>query len=156
MSKAKKNSIEVQGSAIAVVSNDTGDFISLTDMAKKFGDDVLIYNWMRNRNTLEFIGIWEQIHNPAFKGLEFETFRNQAGLNRFATKQWRDAHPGAEGNLRDHAPLEQLVVLTNLESLNSVLIRQRLPQPERLTTLNHIAITQMRTLLSASSVKRLK
>ena len=71
-------------------------------------------------------------------------------------KQWRDAHPDAEGNIRDHAPLELLVVLTNLESLNSVLIRQGLPQPERLLKLNEIAITQMRTLLSASSVKRLK
>jgi hypothetical protein len=71
-------------------------------------------------------------------------------------KQWRDAHPDAEGNIRDHAPLEQLVVLTNLESLNSVLIRQGLPQPERLLKLNEIAITQMRTLLSACSVKRLK
>ncbi len=68
-------------------------------------------------------------------------------LTRFTNN---DANPGAEGNLRDHAPLEQLVVLTNLESLNSVLIRRGLPQPERL------AITQMRTLLSASSVKRLK
>ena len=57
------------------------------------------------------------------------------------------------GNIRDHAPLEQLVVLTNLESLNSVLIRQGLPQPERLATLNGIAITQMRTLLSANNVK---
>jgi hypothetical protein len=46
-------------------------------------------------------------------------------------KQWRDAHPDAEGNICDHAPLEQLVVLTNLESLNSVLIRRGLPQPER-------------------------
>ena len=71
-------------------------------------------------------------------------------------KQWRDAHPDAEGNIRDHAPLEQLVVLTNLESLNSVLIRQGLPQPERLAMLNGIAITQMLTLLTASSVKRLK
>jgi hypothetical protein len=71
-------------------------------------------------------------------------------------KQWRDAHPEAEGNLRDHAPLEQLVVLTNLESLNSVLIRQGLPQSERLLKLNEIAITQMRTLLSANNVKRLK
>jgi hypothetical protein len=53
--------------------------------------------------------------------------------------------PDAEGNLRDHAPLEQPVVLTNLESLNSVLIRQDLPAPERLLKLNEIAITQMRT-----------
>lgn len=71
-------------------------------------------------------------------------------------KQWRDAHPDAEGNLRDHAPLEQLVVLTNLESLNSVLIRQGLPQPERLLKLNEIAITQMRTLLADTNLKRLK
>ena len=46
-------------------------------MAKKFGDDSLIYSWMRNRNTLEFLGIWEQIHNPDFKGSEFETFKRQ-------------------------------------------------------------------------------
>ena len=71
-------------------------------------------------------------------------------------KQWRDAHPDAEGNIRDHAPLEQLVVLTNLESLNSVLIRQGLPAPERLLKLNQIAITQMRSLLTDTNVKRLK
>ncbi|MCU0713973.1 MAG: hypothetical protein MUC43_18090 [Pirellula sp.] len=70
-------------------------------------------------------------------------------------KQWREAHPDAEGNVRDHAPLEQLVVLTNLESLNSVLIRQGLPQAERLRKLNEIAITQMRTLLADTNVKRL-
>ena len=70
-------------------------------------------------------------------------------------KQWRDTHPDAEGNLRDHAPLEQLVVLTNLESLNSVLIRQGLVPSERLLKLNEIAITQMRTLLAANTVKRL-
>jgi hypothetical protein len=71
-------------------------------------------------------------------------------------KQWRDTQTGPDGNIRDHAALEQLVVLTNLESLNSVFIRQGLPQPERLATLNDIAITQLRTLLSANSAKRLK
>lgn len=79
MSKAKRNTIEVQGTAITIVSSSNQDFISLTDMAKKFGDDSLIYNWMRNRNTLELIGIWEKIHNSDFKGLEFEAFRKQAG-----------------------------------------------------------------------------
>ena len=274
MSKTRKSTIEVQGTAIAIVSSNDHDFISLTDMAKKFGDDSLIYNWMRNRNSLELIGIWEQIHNPDFKGLEFETFRKQAGLNSFSltprkwieatgaigfqsragrygggtyahkdiafefgswlspefklylikefqrlkdeendrlklgwnlqrtlskinyrihtdairetlippainklqaslvyaseadvlnvalfgqtAKQWRDSHPGADGNVRDHAPLEQLVVLTNLESLNSVLIRQGLHQPERLHKLNEIAISQMRTLLADNNIKRLK
>jgi hypothetical protein len=71
-------------------------------------------------------------------------------------KQWRDAHPGADGNIRDHATLEQLVVLTNLESLNSVLVRQGLPASDRLLRLNEIAITQMRTLLADPGVKRLK
>ena len=93
MSKPKKSVIEVQGSAITVVAAEAGDFISLTDMAKKFGDDILIYSWMRNRNTLEFIGVWEQIHNPNFKGIEFETFKNQAGLNSFSLtpRKWIEA-----------------------------------------------------------------
>lgn len=274
MSKGKRSSVTVQGSAITVVTNDGTDFISLTDMARKFGDDVLVYNWMRNRNTLEFIGIWEQIHNPAFKGIEFETFRKEAGLNSFSmtprkwieatgaigfqsragrhgggtfahkdiafefgswlspefklylikefqrlkddegdrlklgwnlqrtlakinyhihtdairdelvppsitprqasfiysdeadllnvalfgktAKQWRDTNPGAKGNVRDQATIEQLVVLTNLESLNSVLIRQGMPQSDRLQKLNETAILQLRTLLTTSNVKRLK
>jgi hypothetical protein len=84
MGKAKRNNIEVQGTSIQVISRDTEDYISLTDMAKRFGDDVLIYSWMRNRNTLEFIGVWEKIHNANFKGHEFETFRKQAGLNAFS------------------------------------------------------------------------
>jgi len=274
MSKSKSNVIQVLGTDIAVVAFNDLDFISLTDMARKFGDDVLIYNWMRNRNTLEFIGIWEQIHNPGFKGIEFETFRKQAGLNSFSltprkwidatgaigfqsragrygggtyahkdiafefgswlspefklylikefqrlkddendrlklgwnlqrtlakinyrihtdaiketlipptvsksqassvyaneadllnvalfgmtAQQWRAVNPALDGNIRDYAPLEQLVVLTNLESLNSVLIRQGLSQPDRLRKLNEIAISQMRTLLADSGLKKLK
>lgn len=89
------------------------------------------------------------------------TYASEADLLNVAlfgqtAKQWRDVHPDAEGNIRDHAPLEQLVVLTNLESLNAVFIRQGLPQPERLLKLNEIAISQMRTLLSDTHVKRLK
>jgi len=71
-------------------------------------------------------------------------------------RQWRDENPGAEGNIRDQATLEQLVVLSNLESLNSVLIRQELPQPERLHRLNQIAITQIRSLLTNTPMKKLK
>jgi hypothetical protein len=88
-------------------------------------------------------------------------YANEADLLNVAllgktAKEWRAAHPDAEGNVRDHASLEQLVVLTNLESLNAVLIRQGLPQPERLRKLNEIAITQMRTLLSSTTLKRLR
>jgi hypothetical protein len=81
--KGKKSTINVQGTEITVVSLKEDDYISLTDMANKFGGDDLIYNWMRNRNTVEFLGIWEQIHNPDFKGVEFDTFKKEAGLNSF-------------------------------------------------------------------------
>jgi len=274
MSKAKRATIEVQGTAIGILSQPDGDYISLTDMVRNFeGAGALIEQWLKNKDTVLFLGVWERINNPDFNSLEFEGIKNEAGRNSFflsakkwveltaakgliasagryggtyahkdiafefgswlspefklylikefqrlkdeendrlkldwnlqrtlskinyrihtdaiketlippsitkaqatsvyaseadllnvalfgqTAKQWRDAHPDAEGNIRDHAPLEQLVVLTNLESLNSVLIRQGLPQPERLTTLNGIAITQIKTLLAANNVKRLK
>ena len=77
-------------------------------------------------------------------------------LFSMTAKQWRDANHRKEGNIRDYAELEQLVVLTNLESINSVLIRQRLPQSERLLKLNEIAITQMKSLLGNNNMKKLK
>lgn len=276
MSKAKRTSIDVQGTAISVVAHGSTDYISLTDIARNRNAQepfAVINNWMRSRSTIEFLGLWEKLCNPDFKPLEFERFRNEAGSNYFVlspqrwiestkaigitsksgryggtyahkdiafefaswissefklylivefqrlkdeesdrlqlewnlqrtlakinyrihtdaiketlmpaaitktqanlnyaseadllnvalfgqtAKQWRDAHPDAEGNLRDYAPLEQLVVLTNLESLNAVLIRQGIPASERLIKLNEIAITQMRTLLADTNVKKLK
>ena len=74
MAKDKKSTINVQGTAITILSQREEDYIPLTGMSKKFGDDSLISSWMRNRNTVEFLGIWEQINNPNFKGGEFETF----------------------------------------------------------------------------------
>lgn len=276
MSKEKRSTITVKGASVAVLSKEHQDYISLTDIAR-YNDaertDYLIANWLRNRETIEFLGIWEQRHNPGFNPIEFDGIRKQAGLNSFiltakrwvdstgaigliskpgryggtyahkdiafafaswvsvefklylikevqrlkdkendrlkldwnlqrtlakinyrahtdaiketlipaaitkaqaslryasdadllnvtffgqTAKQWRDAHPDAEGNLRDHAPLEQLVVLTNIKSLNSVLFRQGLPASERLLKLNEIAITQKRTLLANTNLKRLK
>ncbi len=268
----KKTTITVQQAEITILSRDKEDFISLTDMAKKFGDDNLIYNWLRNRNTLEFIGIWEQMHNPDFKGLEFETFKKEAGLNSFhitpakwikatsaiglvskagrygggtyahkdiafefgswlspefklylikefqrlkedenkklflewnlnrtlakinyrihtdaikehlipdiinkeqksltyateadvlnialfgkTAKQWRDKNPDKDGNIRDHATLEQLLVLANLESINAELIKMELSQNKRLAMLNQTAITQLRSLLGITSLNK--
>ncbi|MBK9442918.1 MAG: KilA-N domain-containing protein [Comamonadaceae bacterium] len=273
MSKDKKITISVQGTAITVMSQNKDDFISLTDMSRKFGDDTLIYSWMRNRNTLEFLGIWEQIHNPGFNSGEFETFKKEAGLNSFhltpkkwidathaigiqsragrygggtfahkdlafefgtwlspefklylikefqrlkddesqrlslewnfqrtlskvnykihtdaikerlipaqltaeqkgiayaseadllnvalfgiTAKQWRDANPEQPGNMRDTATLEQLVVLSNLESINAMLIHQGQSAPQRLLALNTIAITQMRSLVGLQTIKQL-
>jgi len=90
---AKNKTINVKGTAITIVEQHKEDYISLTDMVKGFGDDTMIYSWMRNRNTLEFIGIWEQMNNPDFKGNEFVTFRTQAGLNSFnlTPRKWIDA-----------------------------------------------------------------
>jgi len=276
MSKPKRTSIAVKGAAVTVLSKDRQDYISLTDIAR-YKDaertDYLISNWLRNRNTIEFLGIWEQLNNPGFNPIEFDGIKKQAGLNSFiltakrwidstgaiglvsatgryggtyahkdiafefaswvsvefklylikefqrlkddendrlqlgwnlqrtlakinyrihtdaikealippavtkaqaamvyaeeadllnvalfghTAKQWRDAHPDADGNVRDHATLEQLVVLTNLESLNSVLVRQGLPAAERLLRLNEIAITQMRSLLTDSVTRKLR
>jgi hypothetical protein len=275
MSKSSRRTIEVQGASVAVLSQDQQDIFCLTDIAKfknpEHPDDV-IRNWLRNRSTVEFLGVWERLYNPDFNPVEFDGIRMQTGLNSFVltpkqwiektgavgltssagryggtyahkdiafefaswvsvefrlylikefqrlkdeendrlqlgwnlqrtlakinyrihtdairdtlipptitkaqaavtyaneadllnvalfgqtAKQWRDTHPDAEGNVRDHASLEQLVVLTNLESLNSVLIRQGLPAPDRLLKLNEIAIGQLRTLLSAGVTKRL-
>jgi len=71
-------------------------------------------------------------------------------------KQWRNVHPDEKGNIRDNATIEQLVVLSNMESINAVLIHQSLSQPERLSQLNKIAITQMKSLIQSSSLKKLK
>ena len=83
--------IIVQGSEIALLMQpNNNDYVSLTDMAKKFGDDVLIYQWMRNRNTVEFLGIWELLNNPNFKSIEFETFKKEVGISSFflTPKKW--------------------------------------------------------------------
>jgi hypothetical protein len=74
----------------------------------------------------------------------------------FTAKQWRDANPEKEGNVRDYATIEQLVVLSNLESINAVLINQGLSQSERLKQLNQIAITQMKSLVANQQIKKLK
>ncbi len=270
---AKNKTINVQGSEITIIKHNSEDFISMTDMIKPFGDESIIKNWLRNRNTVEFLGIWEQIYNPDFNPVEFDQIRKQTGLNSFVlsakkwiesvnakgivssagryggtfahrdiafefgswlspefklylirefqrlkedendrlkldwnlqrtlskinyrihtdaiketlvpptitkaqagmvyaseadmlnvalfgitAKQWREANPTKDGNIRDYAELEQLVVLTNLESINSVLVRQQLPQTERLMKLNEIAITQMKSLLNNNNLKKLK
>src|ERR1035438_3796751 len=88
MSKTKKAIIEVQGAAITVVSGEASDYISLTDIAKfknpDHSDDV-IRNWLRNRNTVEFLGVWERLNNPDFNPVEFDGIRIQTGLNSFLT-----------------------------------------------------------------------
>ena len=78
-----KSQIEVENKLISIVKQDEQDYISLTDMVRGEEGSDHIRNWMRNRNTVEFIGLWETLNNPNFKPVEFDTFRKQAGLNSF-------------------------------------------------------------------------
>ena len=93
MSKANKNTIEVKGMAIGIVSEKETDYICLTDIAR-YRDaertDYLIQNWLRNRNTIEFLGIWERLNNPGFNPIEFDGIKKQSGLNSFilTAKRW--------------------------------------------------------------------
>jgi hypothetical protein len=275
MSPKKKSTIQVKGTYVTLLKKDDQDYISLTDIARSkntSNTDDLIRNWIRNRNTLEFLGIWEQLNNPDFNPVEFDGIKKQAGLNSFTltpkqwiektasvgivskagryggtfahkdiafefatwisvefklylikefqrlkddendrlqlewnlqrtlskinyrihtdaiketlipnaitkaqsgqlyaseadllnmalfgmtAKDWRAATPELKGNIRDHATLEQLVVLSNLESLNSVFIRQGTSQAERLQQLNEIAINQMTSLLNHKEIQKL-
>ncbi len=84
--------IEVDEKIIAIVSHNDDDYICLTDMVRGEEGNDHIRNWMRNRNTVEFLGIWEQLYNPNFKGVEFDTFKKEAGLNSFnlTPKKWVD------------------------------------------------------------------
>ena len=263
MSKSKK--LNVQGNEITIIENRGKEYISLTDMLKAKDGDFFISDWLRNRNTVEYLGIWESVYNPSFNYGEFAIIKSQAGLNSYkisvkewvektnaiglkattgryggtyahpdiafefgmwispqfkiflikefqrlkeeensrlklewnlqrtlakvnyhihtdaikenlipkevtkkqmqliyadeadllnialfgiTAKEWREAHPNQEGNIRDEATLEQLVVLSNLESINALLIRQGISQAERLVELNKTAITQMKTLIA--------
>ena len=272
MKKINKT-IKVKGSIIEIQEKDDQDYISLTDMVRNFGDDTMIYSWMRNRNTVEYLGIWEQLYNPNFKGNEFVTFKMKAGLHSFnltprkwinatnaigiiskagrygggtfahkdiafefgswlspefkiylikefqrlkeeensrlniewdlqrsltkinyrihtdaikeklippklskvqinyiyaseadilnmtlfgmTAKQWRNSNPEKGGNIRDYANISQLICLSNLESINSVLVRNGLDQKVRLVQLNEIAISQMTSLVKDKRLNKL-
>jgi hypothetical protein len=93
MSKDKKTTIEVKGAAITVLSQKEDNYICIMDIARYKNaerTDDLVRNWLRNRNTIEFLGIWEQLNNPDFKPVEFDGIKIQAGLNSFTLtpKQW--------------------------------------------------------------------
>jgi hypothetical protein len=86
----KNRIIEVEGKEITIIGVHGSDYISLTDIARGEDGDDHIRNWMRNRNTVEFLGLWETLNNPDFKGVGFDTFRKEAGLNSFnlTPKKW--------------------------------------------------------------------
>lgn len=264
--------IKVQQTEINVIELNEKDYISLTDMVKNIENGLaLIEKWLRNKNTIEFLGIWEEMYNPNFNSPEFEGIKNEAGLNRFilsvkqwsektnsigiiakagryggtyahkdiafefaswvspqfklylikefdrlkeqeqaqlgwsvkrelsklnyhihtdaikqnlipdeltaaqksfvyaeeadvlnvalfgiTAKQWRESNPDLKGNIRDYATINQLICLSNMENLNAVFIQKGIPQTERLTELNKIAIQQMKVLEAVEDRKLLK
>ena len=262
--------IKVQDTEITIVTYNEKDYISLTDMVRNIENGLaLIEKWLRNKNTIEFLGIWEEMYNPDFNSPEFEGIKNEAGLNRFVlsvkqwvektnsrgiiakagryggtyahkdiafefaswvspqfklyllkefqrlkeqeqtqigwsakrelskinyhihtnaikqnlipskvtpaqiciiyaneadvlnvalfgmtAKQWRENNSDCKGNIRDYATINELICLSNMESLNAVFIEQGLPQSERLIKLNQIAIQQMSILESTGNGER--
>ncbi len=85
--------ITVRGTEVTIISIDEKDYISLTDMVRDIQNGLsLIEKWLRNKNTIEFLGIWEEMYNADFNSLEFEGIKNEAGLNRFilSVKQWTE------------------------------------------------------------------
>jgi len=270
----KNSSIVIKNSSMSTTEVDSELFISLTDMARnknpKEPKDV-VKNWMRSRTTIEFLGIWEQLNNPDFKGVEFDSLLYEAGSNSFTlsptkwaeltdakgiitkrgktggtyahqdialefaswisaefkiyllkefkrlkneefeskqlewnltrtlakinyhihtdaikenlipksverslfvyaneadllnvalfgktAKEWREKNPNKKGNIRDHATMEQLVVLSNMESMNAELIKSGVEPIVRLEKLNKMAISQMKVLIRNLSMKKLK
>lgn len=265
--------ITVKDTAVTVIQVNNVDYICITDIArfKAVDTNAVIGNWMRNRNTLEYLGIWESLYNPNFNPLEFEGFKKEAGLNAFVlspqrwiiatnaigmisksgryggtfahkdiafkfaswisvefelyfikefqrlkeqeqlqiswsakrelarinyrihtdaiqqnllpneltssqissvyaneadilnvalfgktAKQWRDENPELKGNIRDYSTVNELICLSNMESLNSILIADGLSQSDRLIRLNKIAIHQMKVLNNSENRKLLK
>ena len=141
MGESNMAKITVQNTEITVTNVNGEDYICITDMLKAKDGDSFVTDWLRNRNTMEFLGVWERIYNPNFNYGEFATIRNQAEL---------------KGNIRDYATINELICLSNMENINTVLINDGMPQGERLVKLNQIAIQQMQVLEGNSGRNLLK
>ena len=270
-----KKEIGVNGLVIKLRKEKGEEYISLTDIARKknpLEPKDVVKNWLRSKSTIEFLGLWEKINNPEFKGVEIDPLLFQAGSNSFTlspskwvestnaigivtsagkyggtfahteialefaswispefklyliteikrlkviesnqhslswsvqrtiskinykiqtdsirdnlipksltkkestiiyaseadllnvalfgitAQQWKSKNTKAEGNIRDVATLEQLVVLSNMESINALLIQQGVPSPERILQLNQVAIMQMRSIMGVQTIKKL-
>ena len=96
MAKEKKATISVRGLAVSIICQSQDDYISITDIARHRDaerSDYILQNWMRNRSTIEFIGLWEQLRNPHFNSIEFDGIKNMSGSNSFSLtpKRWVEA-----------------------------------------------------------------
>jgi hypothetical protein len=109
----KNRIINVKGAEVTIATRHEQDYISLTDMVRNFeGGSALIEQWLRTKDTVLFLGVWEQLNNPGFNSLEFEGIKNEAGRNSFflSAKKWIEA-TGAITQMRflvDVGPIKQL------------------------------------------------
>ena len=153
-----KNSseLDIRGTVVRVVKIDGEDFICLTDMLKAKDGDFFVTDWLRNRNTLEFIGIWEQVYNPNFNYGEFATIRGQAGLNSFKIGVQEFVQRTHAICLRSKAGRYGGTYANKDIAFNAVMINDGVPQSARLRKLNEIAIQQMRILEDVGGRRLLK
>ena len=227
----KNKIIEVQNVQISISKQELNDYICITDIAKAKSDSVraadVVRNWLRNRGTLEYLSVWEQIYNPNFKVFESEHFKKQAGLLTFTpsvsewvnetnaiglyvkrgkyggtyahkdiafefasaispvfklylikefqrlkeeadilnvalfgftAKAWREANPelAKKNNVRDFATINELTVLSNLESHNAQMLREGKGEEERFKILQEIAEYQLNVLNAAEEIKMIE
>ena len=227
----KNKVIEVQNVHISISKQELDDYICITDIAKAKSDSVraadVVRNWLRNRGTLEYLSVWEQIYNPNFKVFESEQFKKQAGLLTFTpsvsewvnetnaiglyvkrgkyggtyahkdiafefasaispvfklylikefqrlkeeadilnvalfgftAKAWREANPelAKKNNVRDFATINELTVLSNLESHNAQMLREGKEKGERFKILQEIAEYQLNVLNAAEEIKMIE
>ncbi len=144
--------LNVDGAEIQVLQIEEDDYISLTDMVRKIDNGpALIEKWLRNKNTIEFLGIWEEMYNEDFDTNAYDEIMQEADVLNMAlfgmtAKEWRENYPDKKGNIRDYASINELICLSNMENINAVLIEDGLSQKERLIKLNKIAIHQMSIL----------
>ena len=119
-----KHSISANGLEINIFKTKSlGDFVSLTDIAKFKTEEnpgYAIQNWMRNRNTVRFLALWERFHNPDFNYTEFEAIEKEADVLNVAmfdmtAQERRVANPDKKGNIRDYATISELICLANME-----------------------------------------
>ena len=143
----KTGELDIRGTLVRVVKINGEDYVSLTDMAKLKSEDAqqTISNWMRNRMTLEYLGLWEELYNPDFKPLGFEGFRKEVGLNHFTMSPSKWIYG-----------VNAIGIVAYMENINAVMINDGIPQPQRLKKLNEIAIQQMRILSEVDGRKYLK
>ena len=136
MSMVKKDTIEAKGFAIQIYTEDfKNDYISLTDIARYKNvhepKDV-VKNWLRVRDTIEFLGLWETIHNPSFKGVEFDSFRKEAGTNAFtlSPQRWIENTDAIKEYLLKDLTSEQLSYqyASEADMLNVALFNKRAKQ----------------------------